>query len=133
MSDRQKDILINFCIGCVIAVLVVWMNWDRDLGLFHRLCDGFFVAAVMLLGSGGLKYARNQGMFDMMSYGVQSVFQLYMPGTRKNTTLDGRPEEFVDYKERKRSERKSSAGLLWAGLGHAIISGVCFAVYLLGK
>lgn len=133
MSEKQKDILFNICTGAVIAVAVAALGWTRGHSMLRMLCDGFFVAAVVLLGMGGLKFARNQGAFDMMTYSLKTVFHLHYPFSKMNSPLEEREEDFVDYKERKRAKRKSSAEMLWAGLLYLILAAIFLVVYLLTK
>ena len=131
MSEKQKNILIHICIGAVIAAAVGLLGWTRGHSLLRLLCDGCFVSAVLLLGSGGLKFARNQGTFDMMTYSLKAVFHLHYPFSKMNSPLEEREEDFVEYKERKQEKRKSYAELLWAGLVYLIASVVFFVIYLL--
>ena len=131
MNEKQKGILIHLCVGAVIAGAVMILGLSRGHSVLRILCDGCFVAAVMLLGSGGLKFARNQGAFDMMAYGVKTAFHLHYPFSKMNSPLDEREEDFVAYKERKRAQRKSSAEILWAGLVYLVASVVFLVIYLL--
>ena len=116
MSEKRKSILICLIIGAVICALVVAINWKMEQHILRRLSDCTFVAAVMLLGSGGLKFARNQGTFDIMSYGLKSAFQIHFPFSKMDKPLSARQESFADYKERKRQKRKGASDLFWAGL-----------------
>ena len=52
-------------------------------------------------GCGGLAFVRNQGFFDIMSYGIKTVFHIHLPWTAPRTPEEGK-ESFVEYKERKR-------------------------------
>ena len=131
MSDKQKSILFQICTGAVIAVAVAILGWSRGHGVLRMLCDGCFVAAVFLLGSGGLKFARNQGTFDMMSYSMKTVFHLHFPFSKMNSPLEEREEDFMEYKERKKAKRKSSADMLWAGLVYFVAAAVFLVIYLL--
>lgn len=131
MSEKQKGILFHVCTGAVIAVAVAMLGWSRGHAVLRLLCDGCFVAAVVLLGSGGLKFARNQGTFDMFTYSMKTVFHLHYPFSKMNSPLEEREEDFIDYKERKRAKRKSSAELLWAGLLYLVAAVVFLVIYLL--
>lgn len=130
MTDKQKGILVHVCAGAVIATAVAILGWTRGHGWLRMLCDGCFVAAVLLLGSGGLKFARNQGTFDMMSYSLKSVFHLHYPFAKMNSPLEEKEEDFMDYKERKRAQRKPAGELLWSGLIYLIASAVFLVIYL---
>lgn len=131
MSDKQKGFLLHITTGAVIAVAVATLGWTRGHTVLRMLCDGCFIAAVVLLGSGGLKFARNQGTFDMMTYSIKSVFHLHFPFAKMNSPLEEREEDFVDYKERKRAKRKSPADMLWAGLVYLVLAVVFLVIYLL--
>ena len=123
MTNQKKGILIHLALGGVIAIAVIVLNAIRyNYVLTHLLCDGFFVAAVILLGCGGLKYTRNQGVFDMFSYSISTTFQIHYPFTKMNSPLEDRQESFVDYKERKRAKRKPAGELLWAGLVYLVLA-----------
>lgn len=131
MSDNQKGIFIHIGFGAVVATLVMALNWNMGYPLSQLFCDGFFVAAVLLLGCGGMKFVRNQGFFDMLTYSVTTTFQIHFPFSKMNSPLEERNEDFVDYKERKRAKRKSAAELLWAGLVYLVLSFIAFVVYML--
>ena len=67
-------------LGVLLCAMVIFINRDQGYGLLRQLCDGCFVAAVLLLGAGVLRYVTNQGAFDVLGYGLQSVFHLHVPG-----------------------------------------------------
>ena len=133
MSEKRKSILFQICTGAVIAAAVAILGWTRGHSVLRMLCDGCFVAAVILLGMGGLKFARNQGTFDMMTYSLKAVFHLHFPFSKMNSPLEEREEDFADYKERKRAKRKSPSDMLWAGLLYLLASVVFLGIYLLAN
>lgn len=127
MTDKQKSIVTDFVLGLAAVVLVIYLNRDQGYPVVHLLCDGFFVAAVLLLGSGGLVICRNKGAFDMMGYGVKSVVNMVIPATRL-----GGPEQDEDYPtycQRKAAERKPAPHLLVAGGIYLALSVVCMVIY----
>lgn len=124
MDEKRKGILIHIGIGMVVSIAVIVLNWQKEYAWTHLLCDGFFVAAVVLLGFGGLKFVRNEGVFDMLTYSVSTIFQIHYPFTKMNSPLQERPETFIDYKERKRAKRKPAAELLWSGLLYLVLAAV---------
>ena len=131
MKQLHKAILIQLGIGAAITALAMAMNSSGDTSFVHRLCDGLFVAAVMLLGTGGLKWARNQGAFDMMSYGMQSALHMFFPFSQGHSPLDSGNEDFVAYQQRKREERKAPTDLLIAGAVYLVLSCLALAAYML--
>lgn len=131
MSQQTKSFIFWLILGLFTTAGVVALNWYQEYTWPHMLCDGFFSTAVLMLGMGGLKYVRNQGVFDMMSYSISNVFQIHYPFSKMDSPLNARQEEFVDYKERKKAKRKSAADLLWAGLVYVVLSGIMLVVYFI--
>jgi len=131
MEDRRKAFIIDLVFGAVIVAFVAIVTAKRQHSLVHLLSDGCFTAAVLLLGTGGLKFVRNEGMFDIFSYSMKSVFTIHFPSSKMNSPLQEKKESFVDYKERKKQTRKPPHDLLWAGLVYFALTVVLIAVYLL--
>lgn len=128
MKETRKSFLISLLAGAVVTAAVCFFNASSGLGAAHLLCDGFFVAAVVVAGSGGLLFVRNQGLFDIMSFGIKSVFQIHWPWTAPRTADEGK-ESFFEYKDRKRGQRKSPAGTLLAGAVYVVLAFVMLAAY----
>ena len=128
MSEKKKGLLINFAIGAVITVAVIALRWSMNVSFLQKLCDGLFVAGVLILGIGGLKFFRNQGAFDMMSYSISYVFYTTFPSAKMNRPEELQDEEFYEYKLRKRSERKSSSGLVIPGAVFMALSMIALVV-----
>ncbi len=129
MSTRKKSFLANLIVGALIAVGVISLKWNPEKNLWHQLCDGFFLAAAMLLGSGGLRGIAKTGSFDAMGYGLKSAVQTFLPMLGSST---GRMEEdFYSYKERKAEERKPFVDMLLAGGVYLALSLMCLALYYL--
>lgn len=124
MSEKVRDFLVNLVTGGVIAVAVFFLNLSREYGVLRCVCDGLFVAAVFLLGIGGIKAARNKGSFDVAGFGLRSVVDMAIPALRREEK-----ETMEQYQERKALERKSSVGLLLAGVAYLALSLVALAVY----
>ena len=124
MNDKLRDFLINLVIGAVVGAAVLALNLSREFGALRSLCDGLFVAAVFLLGIGGIKAARNKGTFDVAGYGLRHVVDITIPAFRR-----GEKEDMRQYQERKAAERKSSRGLLLAGLVYLALAAVALVIY----
>ena len=127
MKENQRSILLNTAIGVVIAAVVVAIEWQYGYSIPRLLTDGFFVAAVILLGLGGIIFAANGGTFDMMGYSMKSFLGIVIPGTRLGDPHDG--ESFLDYKERKAEKRKSPTALLAAGCFHLAVSMLMMVIF----
>ena len=124
MSDAKKALLSGLATGAVIAVLVFALGQSRGYTFLRCLCDGTFVAAVMLLGVGGIKGLRNKGAFDIMGYGVKQTVETFIPMLKR-----GEKEDLYAYRERKEAERKPASGLLKAGLIYLAISVLVLVIY----
>ena len=124
MNEKYKAFLINLASGAFVTALVYWLNTGRGYPLFHSLCNGFFVAAVMLLGVGGLKFIRNKGAFDVAGFGFSSVVRITFPFLG-----DNKEEDIHEYRERKAQERKGAGGLLAAGAIYMVLSILALCLY----
>ena len=124
MSGKRRGLLTCLIAGAVIAAAVCAMNVSRDYGWSRSVCDGFFVAAVILLGLGTIRAVSNRGAFDVTGYGLRMAVELVLPVLRREEK-----EDIHQYRERKEAKRKSSAGLLLAGAVYFALSLVALAVY----
>ena len=132
MKDGLKSYLFLLVIGLALAAAVAYSNRDMGYPITHLLSDGFFVAGVLLGGSGVIGFASSKGTFDMMGYGmkvtVNTVFSWMIP---QDSDL-GKKEDFIEYRDRKASTRKDPKPLMLVG-GTLILLGLVFyaAYYLL--
>ena len=124
MSDKAREFLINLAAGAAITAAVLALNLNREYGALRSLCDGLFVAAVLLLGVGGIKAARNKGTFDVAGFGLRHVVDMTIPAFRREEK-----EDLQQYRERKALERKSSVGLLLAGGVYLVMSVIVLVIY----
>lgn len=127
MTQEQKSFLKNMIAGLIITVLVCLLDGSREYPLTQCLCDGFFVAAVMLAGIGGIKFVINKGVFDVAAYGLKSMLHIHFPGT----AVGEEKEDFLTYQQNKQTSRKPANGLLWAGLIYFVMSIVMLLLYYL--
>ena len=104
------------------------LSAGRGYPLLHSLCDGFFVAAVLLLGVGGLRALRNRGAFDVAGYGISSAVRVTFPFLG-----NGEREDIMEYRRRKAEKRRSAGGLLLAGAVYLVLSLITLGVYYGGR
>lgn len=147
MSERKKGILINFVLGLILAVVVIFIKWPvektteivdgvekscwswyPEISLFHKLSDGFFVSGVLIFGIGALKFFRNKGTFDILSYGVSSVIYTAIPMLDRRKP-ERRNEDFYGYTQRKQEERKPASELLIAGGVYLALAALMLVLY----
>ncbi len=118
MSETRKSIMADLTVGMMIAFAVYLLNQNRGYGLAHQLSDCFFVAAVALLGSGGIRFCTSRGALDMLGYGFKTVGEFFTKAGR----LDGPDEDYYEYCQRKAGERKPFAHFLIAGLIYLVLA-----------
>lgn len=124
MGGQRRGLRTCLAAGAVLAAAVCILNVNRGYGWSRSVCDGFFVAAVMLLGMGSIRAVSNRGAFDTAGYGLHMAVELVCPILRR-----AEKEDIHQYRERKESERKSPAGLLLAGAIYLVLSLAALAVY----
>ena len=127
MKTRNKDIILGLVVGAIVFAAVLIINPQEAYGdLILRICDGFFVATVVVLGFGGLVWCRNKGAFDMITFGVSTAFHLHYLFSKN---LYEEKEDFYGYKQRKAAARKPVTGILIAGAIYLGLSLVMLAIY----
>ena len=128
MTARTKSILKSGIFAIAVGALVFFTNPQGSGDLFRRICDAFFTPGALLLGSAGLTWCRNQGAFDLLTYGVTSVFHTHVPGASIGHARDEK-EDFLTYRDRKAASRKPPFGTLWVGLVLTALSVVLVVIY----
>ena len=111
---KAFDILKAFIYGLFLAVIVFLIQKDRGFGLLHCLSDACFVPGVLLGGSGGLLFVSSRGVFDMMFYGVHSLFTVTFRRERR--------ESYIEYAAGSRERRRDFRPLLITGAVFIILS-----------
>lgn len=130
MSKSGKTYWTSMAVGLLMAAVVLAVNAESPYPWPQRLCDCFFVAAVLLLGAGGLQFAGNAGTFDVMGYGLKSVFHIHLPGTKRQ---EDEQEDFLTYQQKKAQGRKSPKPLLMAGLSYLAVAFLFLVMYWILK
>lgn len=124
MKQSTKEFLMSAAVGAVIAAAVFALNISRSYSVTRCLCDGLFVAAVMLLGIGGIRTVGNKGVFDVLGYGVKTTAETFIPLLKKDEK-----EDLHQYRERKAGERKSPKPMLLAGAAYLAASVATLGLY----
>ena len=94
---------------------------------FRYLSDGFFVAAILFVGMGGLLWISTTGFFDIFSYAFKSLFVLFSPLKKAKEF-----PHYYDYKcekDAKREGKPITHTVLVVGLICLAVSLVCLALY----
>ena len=128
MLQKKKDFVKGVSIGIGIMLVILVGNPQNTDSILWRLCDGAFIAAVMVMGFGGLMLARNKGTFDMMQYSVSSVFRIKFPGFSIGRAREDE-EDFIAFRERKAKSRRSASGFLFSGGIFLVLSVILILIY----
>jgi len=108
--SKKKIVLIAYgatlLVGLVlvVAMLLIWGTFfktNRRIVLTN-LCDAFFISGFVIFGIGGLSLISTTGFFDILAYGIKSVWFLFIKLTYKKGDL----ESYHDYVMRKREARE---------------------------
>ncbi len=108
---------ITMLVGLVLGVGVFAARQGFSLSAWPEiaaaLCDACFVPAALLIGVGLLLFVSNDGLFYMMSYGVQRAARLIL-SARKQAEF---PKSYYEYWELKQAAGKATFGyIIAAGL-----------------
>ena len=134
MSIKRKDLIANAGAGLLIAMFCFFSSADREFSVLHRLCDGCFVAGVMILGAGIILFCANRGAFNLFGYSAKFGLSLILP-IGKNPWDGGRDREtYYDYCERKAQEpSKPVSPLLIVGGGYILLAMILLVIYFVMK
>lgn len=100
-------------VGVLVTVVVLGMQdafkQSEPLLFLQALSNATFVAAILLLGFGLLAFVSKEGVFDMLAFGIKTLFR----SLRRHPT-EGR-QDYYTYLQEKRKSRGSFLHLLIAG------------------
>ena len=120
-KKKAAGIAVTFLAGLVIALAVAATRGLFTAGEIPEIrktaSDGCFVASVCLIGFGLLLFAGNGGTFDMLAYGVKSVFSVFLPEEKRKNR-----ETFYEYSTRRQAKKKPFALPVVIGCGFLVLS-----------
>lgn len=120
--------LITAAFGAVLAFIVLLIkdvfHLSQAVDVMKALCDGFFVSGVLIACFGGLVFASNGGVFDMITYGVKNLFWLF-----KKNPADRKYKDFYEYREAMKEKKRSYGYMVIVGLAYIAVSLIFLALY----
>lgn len=120
--------LITAAFGAVLAFIVLLIkdvfHLSQTVDVMKALCDGFFVSGVLIACFGGLVFASNGGVFDMITYGVKNLFWLF-----KKNPADRKYKDFYEYREAMKEKKRSYGYMVIVGLAYIAVSLIFLALY----
>ena len=124
MKPNALRYLISTAVGLVLAFVIMLaqniFGQEKGSDVFRILSDSFFVSGVLLTGAGLLLFVSNNGMFDMLSYGITTFFV-----ARKKNVKERKYKDYYEYKQAKSEKKRSCAYLLIVGLAFISIAALC--------
>ncbi len=75
------------------------------------ICDGLFVAGILLGGSGVLIFCRNRGAFDSLFFTLKMLFRLRWPYLGGGSYT----QDYAQYRAERQNARSGAGPLLLAG------------------
>ena len=126
---KSRSFRLSLAVGAAMMAGACALQLSREKGVIYALCDGAFIAGVLLLCVAGLRYAARQGQFDIFGYGVSHLFATRWPGL-STMPDDHRKETYADYKLRRDKKRKPVLGVLLSGAVYAALAVILLLIYL---
>ena len=124
---RNYAVTLLICLAMAIGIYALRgglaaVEWEAQAAL---LCDACFIPAALMLCICALMFVSNDGLFDIISYGVQKMLRLVL-SEKKQAAY---PKTFYDYKQAKWENAKTPVlHLLAAGLTFMALA-VMFLVF----
>lgn len=119
--------IITSSIGLSVTILILLSKkifaQDKLLEIYKILTDAFFVPGVLIFGFGLLVYSSNEGVFDIVSYGMKAFFNLFRTKPQKQVT-------YYEYKIAKHEHDKPIVFFLIVGAVFMVISMIFTILYL---
>ena len=105
----EYSITTGICLILAFLICVIGgiFSYTEQFRIYGLLCDGFFISGVFCLSIGILVFVHNNGVFDMLIYGMQRFFSLFKKNPKKV-----KYETFYDYTVAKAERPKSHFGFL---------------------
>lgn len=119
----EYSITTGICLILAFLICVIGgiFSYTEPFRIYGLLCDGFFISGVLVLAVGVLVFVHNNGVFDMLIYGIQRFFSLFRKDPKKN-----KYETFYDYSVAKAERPKADFAFLLIIGGTAILISFIF-------
>ena len=122
----MKERILRYSIttaACLVVAFIICalggiFSMHEDFRIYGLLCDAFFIVGVFVAAVGLLIFASNQGVFEMLVYGVMRFFSLF-----KKKPKEVKYETFYDYHVARAERNKFPyTFLIIVGLGFIIVA-----------
>lgn len=127
MDESRKKLLVDLVLGLVMVIVAVCLLDPFHAGsvrdVFRILSDCFFLPAVLLLGSAGLTWAKNGGVWDGLGFTMRNLIDRMKPNYEKERVT------FAQYREKREEKMSSPVNSLIAGLVYLIPAAVFLVLF----
>ena len=121
--------VITFAVLAVFTVLVAWVRGAfisaSQKELLGKLSDAFFVPGILAVCFGLLIVASNGGTFDMLAYGVRTLFRLF-----RKDPKDRKYGGFYEYRKARQEKKRTFWYLVIVGGVFTLIGAALLGGYL---
>lgn len=105
------------CLGALITFVVVTIFSRGSLRpILHHICNGLFIASVVLTGFGGLSVINKSGFFDVTQFGFKQLKEMVIKNKKKSAHESRTDNDFLQFKREKRKKRKGRWNWVIAGV-----------------
>lgn len=120
--------LFTFLFASFVTIIYIWgigvfSASDKEF-IFKHLCNGFFISGVVVAGFGLLLLVSNGGVFDMLAFGVMSLFNA-MRKDPKNRKYN----DFYEYRKAKKENKRSFFYLIAVGIFFILVAVVFMVLW----
>ena len=120
--------IITAVIGVIIFIIIICVKniWDAGEAyvVMQILSDAFLVPGVLLAGLGLIIFASNGGVFDMLAYGIMTIFW-----TLQRDPTKRRYKDFYEYREAQKGKKRGMAFMLIVGSAFILLAIIFLIVY----
>ncbi len=120
--------IIASVIGIIIFIIIICTKtiWNAQGAkeIMQILSDAFFVPGVLLAGVGLIIFASNGGAFDMLSYAVIRIFDLFRKDAKNKKYKD-----YYEYREAKKEKKRNMGFLLIVGIVFIVLAVIFLIIY----
>lgn len=116
----EYSISVGVCLILAFLICVIGgiFSYTEKFRIYGLLCDGFFISGIFAFSVGILIFVHNNGIFDMLIYGMMRFISLFKKNPKQN-----KYETFYDYSVAKAERPKAEyAFLLIVGGAFILIS-----------
>lgn len=127
-TRQRRRYTIAILVGAVmaLAVLLARGTFTQTEGrtILKDVSDAFFVPGVLIICLGALLFVGENGIFDMLNFGVKKVVSL----VRNEKYRAELPRTYYEYTEQQREKTRSAYGYLFIVGAVFLLAAVIFVI-----